>query len=227
MKKSLLAVVVDDPDVIHRVSRFMQREGLNVRSFLNGTRFLEFLQREIPDIVILDIRLPDINGYALCKHIRTEERLSFIPIIILTDKKEEIDKILGFELGADDYITKPFSVDELAVRVKAILRRKKPREEVKSLNVGKDMKLNLNSYEVFVKGKKMGLTTTEFKILKLLVEQKGWVFPREKILGYLWGTKKTVSTRTIDEHIKNIRKKLGKGSRYIRSVRGIGYKIEE
>jgi DNA-binding response OmpR family regulator len=227
MKKRVLAVVVDDPDVIHLVSRYMQQEGLNVRSFLNGTQFLEFLQREVPDIVILDIRLPDINGYALCKHMRTEDRLSGIPIVILTDKKEEIDKILGFELGADDYVTRPFSIDELAVRVKAILRRKKPREEVKSIHIGKDMRINLNSYEVFVKGKKVDLTTTEFKILKLIAEQKGWVFPREKILGYLWGSKKTVSTRTIDEHIKNIRKKLGTGSRYIRSVRGIGYKIEE
>jgi DNA-binding response OmpR family regulator len=227
MKKRVLAVVVDDPDVIHLVSRYMQQEGLNVRSFLNGTQFLEFLQREVPDIVILDIRLPDINGYALCKHMRTEDRLSGIPIVILTDKKEEIDKILGFELGADDYVTRPFSIDELAVRVKAILRRKKPREEVKSIHIGKDMRINLNSYEVFVKGKKVDLTTTEFKILRLIAEQKGWVFPREKILGYLWGSKKTVSTRTIDEHIKNIRKKLGTGSRYIRSVRGIGYKIEE
>jgi DNA-binding response OmpR family regulator len=227
MKKRLLAVVVDDPDVIHRVSSHMQREGLNVRTFLSGTRFLEFLQSEVPDIVILDIRLPDINGYALCKHIRTEERLSSIPIIILTDKKEEIDKILGFELGADDYVTKPFSVDELTARVKAILRRKRSHEEIKSVAIGKDMRVNFNTYEVFVKGKKIELTTTEFKILKLLVEQKGWVFPREKILGYLWGTKKTVSARTIDEHIKNIRKKLGKGSRYIKSIRGIGYRIEE
>jgi DNA-binding response OmpR family regulator len=227
MKKRLLAVVVDDPDVIHRVNRHMHKEGLNVQSFLNGSQFLAFLQRVVPDIVILDIRLPDINGYALCKHIRTEDRLAAIPIIILTDKKEEIDKILGFELGADDYVTKPFSLDELAVRVKAILRRKKPREEVKSIQVGKDMKINLNTYEVFVKGKKVDLTTTEFKILKLLADQIGWVFPREKILGYLWGSKKTVSTRTIDEHIKNIRKKLGRAGRHIKSVRGIGYKIEK
>lgn len=227
MKKRLLAVVVDDPDTIHRVSKHMQREGIKVQSFLNGSQFLGFLQREVPDIVILDIRLPDINGYALCKHIRTEQRLAAIPIIILTDKKEEIDKILGFELGADDYVTKPFSLDELTVRVKAILRRKKPREEVKNIHVGNDIKINLNTYEVFVRDKKADLTTTEFKILKLLADQIGWVFPREKILGYLWGTKKTVSTRTIDEHIKNIRKKLGRAGRHIKSVRGIGYKIEE
>jgi len=171
--------------------------------------------------------LPDMDGIEICKKIRAIPSSSSLPIIMLTARSEETDKILGLELGADDYVTKPFSPKELVARVKAVLRRQLKPDKSERISVGKALEIDLKKYEVVLCGKKIDLTITEFKILELLSSKKGWVFTRDKILDHLWGDEKAVIDRTVDVHIRHLREKLGKESSLIKNVRGVGYKLEE
>jgi len=223
----LIAIVDDEPDILELVSLHLKKTGFNAKGFPDADGFLKFLKRKIPDLVILDLMLPDADGLEICKYLKKEENLSSIPIIMLTAKGEETDKVLGLELGADDYVTKPFSPKELVARVKAVLRREKEKEETKKIEIGKVLVLDLQKYEAFVEGKKTELTPTEFRILKCLSSKKGQVFTRDQILDYLWGDERAVLDRTVDVHIKNLRKKLGKAEKFIKNIRGIGYKLEE
>ncbi len=170
--------------------------------------------------------LPDSDGIEICKYLKSKEDLKSIPIIMLTARASETDKVLGLELGADDYVTKPFSPRELVARVKAVLRRK-TQDSGKKIKIGDILLIDLNKFEVFAENKKIDLTPTEFRILKILASKKGWVFTRDQILNHLWGEEKAVLDRTIDVHIKNLREKLGKAKKFIKNVRGIGYKVEE
>ncbi len=222
----LIAVLDDEQDILELVSLHLKKEGFNVKEFQEPKNFLKSINQQLPDLIILDLMLPDTDGLEICKYLKKEEKFSSIPIIMLTAKSEETDKVLGLELGADDYVTKPFSPKELIARVKAILRRKEHTEQTKKRVIGDILVLDLEKYEVFVEGKKIELTTTEFKILELLSQRKGVVFTREQILDHLWGIDKAVLDRTIDVHIKNLREKLGKAAKFIKSIRGIGYKIE-
>ena len=171
--------------------------------------------------------LPDADGFEICKYLRKQPDTSSIPILMLTAKAEEVDRIVGFELGADDYVTKPFSPGELLARVKAVLRRteQKPPEEEK-IDLGNQLTLDLQKHEVVVQGRKVDLTSTDYRILQLLATRKGWVFSRDKILDYLWGNEKTVVDRTVDVHIKHLREKLGPAAGLIKNIRGVGYKLE-
>jgi two-component system phosphate regulon response regulator PhoB/two-component system alkaline phosphatase synthesis response regulator PhoP len=171
--------------------------------------------------------LPDTDGLDICKELKKKDSSSSIPIIMLTAKGEETDKILGLELGADDYVTKPFSPKELVARVKAVLRRQSREEETKRIELPDKVVIDLEKYEVTSAGKKVDLTTTEFRILQLLASKKGFVYTRDHILDYLWGEEKAVIDRTIDVHIRHLREKLGKAARCIKNVRGVGYKLEE
>ncbi len=182
------------------------------------------MKKNQPELVILDLMLPDIDGLEICKRIRNDEKLSNIKIIMLTAKSDESDRIVGLEIGADDYVIKPFSPKELVARVKAVLRRKDDREKI--ISIGDDIKINLNKMEVYSGNKKIDLTSTEINILLILSSKKGWIFTREQILKNLWGDDKIVIDRTVDVHIRNIRKKLGKAGEHIKNIRGIGYKIE-
>jgi two-component system phosphate regulon response regulator PhoB/two-component system alkaline phosphatase synthesis response regulator PhoP len=223
-----IAIVEDEPDVSHLISYHLQKNGFKTREFRSAEPLLEILPFDVPSLVILDLMLPDIDGLEVCKKIKSDERTSRIPIIIVTAKDEETDKIVGLELGADDYITKPFSPNELVARVKAVLRRVIPSEPPdKVIKVGKNLVIDTEAYSVFVNGKKVELTTSEFKLLKILAEKKGKVFARDKLLDLVWGIDKAVIDRTIDVHIKNLREKLGKAGKMIKTIRGIGYKIEE
>jgi two-component system phosphate regulon response regulator PhoB/two-component system alkaline phosphatase synthesis response regulator PhoP len=223
----LIAVVDDEPDLLELVSIHLKKANFRVKEFLDASSFFKFLDNHIPDLLILDLMLPDADGMDICKHLKMKDRFSSIPIIMLTAKDHETDKVLGLEIGADDYVTKPFSTRELVARVKAVLRRKDQKEEGEKIEIGEILVLDLQKFEVKVSGKRIALTSTEFKILEILSERKGWVFSRRQILNSLWGENKFVIDRTIDVHIKHLREKLGKAGTFIKNVRGVGYKIEE
>jgi two-component system phosphate regulon response regulator PhoB/two-component system alkaline phosphatase synthesis response regulator PhoP len=171
--------------------------------------------------------LPDMSGLDLCKTLKRTEEWRSIPVIMATAKAEETDKILGLELGADDYVTKPFSLKELAARIRAVLRRSEPSEPPAVLEIGGGLVLDAERFEVRRDGTPLDLTSTEFKILRLLASKKGRVFSREQILDELWGHDKIVLDRTVDVHIKNLREKLGPAGSLIKNIRGVGYKVEE
>jgi len=223
----LITVIDDEPDILELVSINLKKANYRVKEFSDSESFMRFIGKEIPDLIILDLMLPDMDGFEVCKFLKNQDKYTSIPIIMLTAKTEETEKILGLELGADDYVTKPFSPRELTARVKAVLRRNVRKEKTKKIGVGNVLVLDTEKYEVEVEGKKIELTATEFKILQILTNKKGWVFSREKILQHLWGDDKIVLDRTVDVHIKHIREKLGKASELIKNVRGVGYKIEE
>jgi two-component system phosphate regulon response regulator PhoB/two-component system alkaline phosphatase synthesis response regulator PhoP len=221
----LIAVVDDEPDILELVALHLKNAGFRVKEFLDGESFYRFLDTQIPDLLILDLMLPDIDGLEICKYLKRKEELAEIPIIMLTAKSEETDKLLGLELGADDYVTKPFSPKELVARVRAVLRRQKQKTENKKIEIGNILVIDPQKFEVFVEGEKIELTTTEFKILQLLASKIGWIYNREQILDYLWGKEKVVLDRTVDVHIKNLRTKLGKAGKFIKNIRGVGYKL--
>ncbi len=227
MSKFLIYIIEDDEDINQLVAYNLRKEGFEVKSFLHGKDALKELEKEKPDIILLDIMLPDIDGFDICKTIRSSKDLKDIPIIMLTAKDTEIDKVVGLELGADDYITKPFSFRELIARIKAVLRRynmhlDKPQKQSKHFYLDKD------TFSIVIKGKKIPLTKTEFKLLNLLVSNPRKVFEREQLLEKVWGEKQyDVYDRTIDVHIKKLREKLGEFGKKIKTVRGIGYKWEE
>jgi two-component system phosphate regulon response regulator PhoB/two-component system alkaline phosphatase synthesis response regulator PhoP len=223
----LIVVVDDEPDIVELVSLHLRRAGFRVKGFLHAEGFLKAIDKETPDLIILDLMLPDADGFDICKHLQKKDEFSSTPIIMLTAKTEETDKVLGLELGADDYVTKPFSPKELVARVKAVLRRRTEKETAKKIDVGGILVIEPGRYQTAVEGKNIELTPTEFRILELLASRKGWVFTRNDILDHLWGEEKFVLDRTVDVHIKNLREKLGRAAKFIKNIRGIGYKLEE
>jgi len=223
----LIAVIDDEPDIAELVTIHIRKAMFKSKSFSDAGSFYRFLEEQIPDLIILDLMLPDADGLEICKYLKKEDKFSSIPIIMLTAKGDETDKVLGLEFGADDYVTKPFSPRELIARVKAVLRRRRNVEESGKLGAGGILIIDTEKYEVFVEGKKVELTSTEFRILNLLLSKKSKVFARDDILDYLWGHEKMVLDRTIDVHIKNLRDKLGKAGRLIKNIRGVGYKLQE
>lgn len=228
MSDKVVAVVDDEDDIVNLVSHHLKREGYRVKEFHNGRDFLLFVESIVPDLVILDIMLPGIDGLEVCRMLKSRSRTSAVPIIMLTAKASEADVVVGLEIGADDYIVKPFSPREMLARVKSLLRRVTAKEEREiKLDIG-PISLDSERYEVTVNGKRVDLTTTEFKILEVLLEKRGTVFTRDQLLKKkrLWGDDKLVYDRTIDVHIKNLREKLGKAGNMIKTIRGIGYKVE-
>lgn len=227
MDDKLIVVIDDDPGIVDTISEYFERPGFRVKGFSDTKGLFKFLDKEKPDLIILDLILPGINGFEICKSLKEKDRFSSIPIIMLSAKSEEPDKISGLDLGADDYMVKPFSLKELDARIKAVLRRQGPEAEDKRISVGDEVVIDLKRYQVTVGGKKIELTPAEFKILELLSSRKAQVFTRDRILDYLWGEEKIVIERTIDVHIRHLRAKLGKAGKFIKNVRGIGYKLEE
>ncbi|UCC11644.1 MAG: response regulator transcription factor [candidate division WOR-3 bacterium] len=221
----LIAIIDDEPDILDIVSFHLKESGYTVREFPNAGGLWDFLKVHNPNLIILDVKLPDADGFDVCRSLKTHKKYSHIPIIMLTGKGTEVDKVLGLELGADDYVTKPFSARELTARVKAVLRRGK-KKEIDILQIG-GVEVDMQKFEVTYKGKKILLTPTEFRILKILAQSQGRIFSRQQILDELWGSDKVVVDRTIDVHIKNIKKKLGPARTFIKNVRGVGYKVQE
>lgn len=227
MTNQLIAVVDDEPDILDLVSIHLKKSGFRVREFAEAGSFYRSLAREVPDLVILDLMLPDIDGLQICKYLRRNERFSSLPIIMLTAKIEEVDKIIGLELGADDYVTKPFSPRELVARVRAVLRRHGEHDrEARQLVIG-DIIVDIDRHEVKVKGEMVDLTPSEFKIIHLLAMKQGRIQTREQILSFLWGEERSVIDRTVDVHIRHLREKLGDAAHMIKNVRGAGYRMEE
>ncbi len=222
----LIYTVDDEPDILELVNINLGKIGFKTKGFEDAQSFFDALNKTVPDLIILDLMLPDADGMEVCKFLKNDAKLSNVPVIMLTAKSEEMDKVLGLELGADDYIVKPFSVRELTARVKAVLRRGEPSDAPDRIKVGENLVIDLQKYETYVEDKKIDLTTTEFKILKLLSNRKGWVYSREQILDYLGGGDKGVLDRTVDVHIKNLREKLGSAGVYIKNIRGVGYKLD-
>lgn len=223
----LIVIVEDEPDLVELVTVSLRKANYDARGFTDAGAFLKSLEKKIPDLVILDLMLPDMDGMDICRHMKRNESTAGVPIIILSAKSGETDKVLGLELGADDYVTKPFSARELVARVKAVLRREESRQKMKAISLGNTLRIDPDRHEVKVYGKNVNLTTTEFKILSLLAARQGRVFSRDEILDHLWGHEKAVLDRTVDVHIRHLREKLGKGARLIKNVRGVGYKFEE
>jgi DNA-binding response OmpR family regulator len=223
---ALIAVLDDEPDIVELVSVNLTNAGFTVHGFYDSAGFFRFINKKRPDLIILDLMLPDDDGIEITKRLKRQAEFSSVPIIILSAKSEESDKIVGLELGAEDYVTKPFSPKELAVRVKKILSRRSVLDDTKKVTIPGILSIDPEKYEVFAYEKRVDLTITEFRILKLLATKRGVVFSRDQILDYLWGNQKAVIDRTVDMHIKNLRKKLGDAAVLIRNIRGIGYKLD-
>ena len=221
-------IVEDESDIADLVAHNLRKERSDVGVFYDGESFLQALEREVPNLVILDLMLPGIDGLDICRIMRSDERTRSIPIIILTAKGTELDVVLGLELGADDYVVKPLSVRELAARVKAVLRRaERPVETRRAMSLAFDgLSVDLESVEVRVDNTPVELTYAEFKTLGLLISRPGRVFTRRQIIEGIWDDYRVVISKTVDVHVAHLRKKLGKYGHFIKTVRGVGYKFE-
>ena len=222
-----ILIIEDEPDIRRNLEYNLGREGFNASSVGSLDEAGEKLKSKKFDLILLDLMLPDGSGLDLCKKIKSNSETEATPIIILTAKDDEVDKVVGFELGADDYVTKPFSVRELILRVKAILKRSdtKTKEVVEVERQFGDLKIDVDSHEVHVDSQLIELTALEFRLLKELVDKRGRVQSRDQLLSEVWGYNAEVTTRTVDTHIKRLREKLGSMGKYVQTIRGVGYKF--
>jgi len=222
-----ILIIEDEPDIRRNLEYNLGREGFNASSVGTLDGAYEKINSKKFDLVLLDLMLPDGSGLDFCKKIKSNSETEAIPVVILTAKDDEVDKVVGFELGADDYVTKPFSVRELILRVKAILKRSdtKTKEVVEVERQFGDLKIDVDSHEVHVDSKLIELTALEFRLLKELVDKRGRVQSRDQLLSEVWGYNAEVTTRTVDTHIKRLREKLGSMGKYVKTIRGVGYKF--
>jgi two-component system alkaline phosphatase synthesis response regulator PhoP len=225
-----ILMVDDEKDIVDLIAYNLEKEGYETLKALDGEKALQLVRTKTPDLVVLDLMLPGIQGLEVCKRIRKDPETAFIPIIMLTAKGAEIDKIVGLEVGADDYITKPFSVKELLARIKAVLRRSEARRAAGQAEVFefKGLHIDFKSYVVTVDGKRVDLSPTEFRLLKFLSRNPGRVYSREQILDRVWGDEAFVEPRTVDVHIRRLRSRIEQDESspdYIVTVRGAGYKF--
>ena len=227
-----ILVIEDEPDIRKLVQYNLTQEHFNVVEAEDGEQALSLLQREKPNLVILDLMLPGLSGLELCKLLRQRNNTSRLPILMLTAKAGETDRIVGLEMGADDYLAKPFSPREMVARVRAILRRaeSKPASETAVSYEKGPLKIDFSTYEVFVRGKPVKLTLKEFELLRFLVQNPSRVLNRDQLLDRVWGGETFVTPRTVDVHIRRLRKAIEKDDRkpkWILTVRGVGYKLDE
>ena len=217
--------IVEDDDNIRELVLYALRSEFVVEGFERADVFYTALKKEIPDLVLLDIMLPDEDGITILKKLRINSKTQNLPTIMLTAKGSEYDRVKGLDLGADDYITKPFSVLELASRIKAVLRRSSPADTKSTIFTFDNVELNAEKHTVRVNDNTITLTYKEFELLQLLMENEDIVLNRDRIISAVWGTDFECETRTVDMHIKTLRKKLGANGNIIKTVRGIGYKV--
>lgn len=227
MKEKIL-IVEDEKDIVKMLEYNLKKEGFKVIAAVDGEDALELAGRQQPDLILLDLMLPGMDGLEVCKVLKKESKTSSIPIIMLTAKSQESDKVAGLELGADDYITKPFSPRELVARIKAVLRRVTEREKLPEIFQAGDLKIDFSRICLTVKDKPVELTAKEFELLKTLLRGKGRVLSRDYLLDSIWGFDHAmeIQTRTVDVHIRTLRKKLKNASKYIITVKNYGYRFE-
>ncbi len=218
-------IVEDEPDIRDTLKYNFSNEGFKVFTSPDGEEALSNIKKVLPDVLILDLMLPGVSGLDVCKSIRADDDIKDMSIIMLTAKGEEIDRVIGFELGADDYVTKPFSVRELILRVKVLLKKQRESLVQNKLVTFGPIRIDLDAHELKINDKEIVLTALEFKLLQHLVKRKGRVQTREQLLGDVWGYSAEVTTRTVDTHIKRLREKLGNTSDYIQTIRGVGYRF--
>ena len=223
---SVYVYVVEDDNNICEIESFaLKNSGYQVEEFKDAKSFQKRLEKKKPDLVLLDIMLPDIDGLTVLKKLRMERATADIPVILVTAKTSEIDKVKGFDVGADDYLTKPFGVMELISRVKALLRRSKRVQEEKVLCLG-NITMNLERRQVQIGEESIDLTFKEFELCKMFLQNVGVVLERESIMSKVWGTEYEGESRTLDMHIKTLRQKLKEEGKHIKTVRNVGYRME-
>ena len=221
-----ILIIEDEPDIRKTLEYNISREGYHVVGASSLLEAKSQIESDSFSLILLDLMLPDGSGLDLCREIKSDKEKSSVPIIILTAKDDEVDKVVGFELGADDYVTKPFSVRELILRMKAVLKRgEKKSDNVEVQRQFGQLSIDTESHEVFVDNNEIILTALEFKLLCQLVDRRGRVQSRDQLLSDVWGYSAEVTTRTVDTHIKRLREKLGSMGKYVQTIRGVGYKF--
>jgi len=218
--------VEDDAGIRDLMVYTLNSTGLKAIGYADSKELYAALQNELPQLILLDIMLPGEDGISILKHLKASAKTAVIPVIMATAKTTEYDKVIGLDLGADDYLAKPFGMMEMVSRVKAVLRRTVANNSISILKVG-EINLNVNEHIVLVKGQRVILTLKEFELLRILMENQGQVFTRDQLLASIWGYDFDGETRTVDVHIRTLRQKLGDCCNYIKTVRGIGYRLEE
>jgi phosphate regulon transcriptional regulator PhoB len=222
-----ILIVDDEQDVLDLLVYNLQKAGYKTISARDGASALQKARDEVPSLIVLDLMLPQMDGTEVCRHLKADPKTAHIPIIMLTAKAEEVDRVVGLELGADDYVTKPFSPREMALRVKGVLRRASGKGAPAEILKFGDLTVYIAKHEVTLKGKVVDLTATEFKLLSTLLERRGRVQSRDRLLTDVWGYEGDVDTRTVDTHMRRLREKLGKASDYVETVRGVGYRFAD
>jgi len=228
MSQKNILLVEDEEDILELVRYNLAKEGYKVTGVTSGEDALDAARSKLPDLIVLDLMLPGVDGLDVCKILKNNARTQHVPIIMLTAKGEEVDIVTGLELGADDYITKPFSPRVLTARVRAVLRRKsrEPVDKASALEIH-DLVIHPGRNEVLLRGRSMDLTYTEFNILHFLARRPGWVFTRDQIVDAGRGDDYAVTPRSVDVHIVSLRRKLGDAREYIETVRGVGYRFKD
>ena len=221
----MIYCVEDDDNIRELVIYTLETTGLKARGFADGSAFTEALAFETPELILLDIMLPGEDGLDILTRIRADKATADVPVIMVTAKGAEYDKVMGLDCGADDYITKPFGMMEFIARVRAVLRRAGKEEKENDVLETGDLQIQVKQHQVLAKGEKVTLTLKEFELLKFLMENKGIVLTRDRLLGHVWGYDFDGETRTVDVHVRTLRQKLGECGELIETVRGVGYRI--
>jgi len=223
--KSKVLVVDDEPDALELIEFNLKAAGFDIVTALDGAEALRKARSVVPNLIVLDLMLPEVDGLEVCKILRRDPATSAIPVIMLTAKASELDRVLGLELGADDYITKPFSPRELVLRVKNLLRRGRGSEEEADILRFGELSVDIPRHQVSVRGKRVDFTATEFKLISVLAKRAGRVQTRERLLRDVWEYDSLIDTRTVDTHMRRLREKLGPAARHLETVRGVGYRF--
>jgi two-component system phosphate regulon response regulator PhoB len=222
-----ILIAEDEPDMLSLVSANLRNAGFEILAVEDGAAAIQVAREQTPQLLILDLMLPKLSGLEVCRALKADPTTSKMPIIMLTAKGEEIDRIVGLELGADDYVTKPFSPRELVLRVQSVLRRAIKAEKEGALLVVGDIVVDRERLQVTIGGKNVDFTATELKLLSLLMERRGRVQSRDTLLNDVWGYESVIDTRTVDTHIRRLREKLGASADCIETIRGFGYRIAD